>query len=151
MKIKRLFVQLAALCVIAALMGCACTNRQVSESSLDKRTMNHDGEHFGEGVSSQQVNASQPGFQKPDIGINGPVDSDERQQFDTRTGPREDFRALDASGDRQMSATEFLTQTPKHSKRYHFFADTDKANNGYVSWDKELFQQPGWQLFSIRF
>jgi hypothetical protein len=150
-KIKQLFVQLAALCVIAALVGCACTNRQVSESSLNETTMNRDGGQFLERVVSQQVSASQPGFQKPDIDINGPVDSDERQQFDTRTGRREDFRALDITGDRQISASEFLTQTPKHSKRYHFFADTDKANNGYVSWEKELFQQPGWQLFSIRF
>ena len=113
--------------------------------------MNRGGGQFLERVFSQQVNLNQPGFQKPDFDISGPVTLDEGQQFDTRTGPKENFRALDVSGDRQINATEFLTQTPENSKRYHFFADTVKTNDGYVSWDKELFQQPGWQLFSIRF
>ena len=64
---------------------------------------------------------------------------------------RENFRALDVDGDWQINATEFLTQPSKDSKRYHFFGDTDKTNDGYISWDRELFQQPGWQLFWIRF
>jgi len=100
---------------------------------------------------SQQVNLSQPEFQKPDPDTNRPVTLDERQQLDTSAGARENFSALDERGDDQINLTEFLKQATKHSKRYHFFADTETINEGYVSWDKELFQQPGCQLFSIQF
>ena len=61
------------------------------------------------------------------------------------------FSALDVNGDAQINRTEFLTQTPKHAKRYHFFADPEKTNKRYSSRDQEEFQPPGVQLFSIRF
>ena len=100
---------------------------------------------------SQQVNLSEPEYQKPDPDTNKPVTLDERQQLDTTVGARENFSALDETGDGQINLTEFLKQVTKHSKRYQFFAGADTVNDGYVSWDKELFRQPGWQLFSIRF
>jgi len=76
---------------------------------------------------------------------------EEWQRLDTSAGARENFSVLDERGDDQINLTEFLKQATKHSKRYHFFADTETINEGYVSWDKELFQQPGCQLFSIQF
>ena len=217
MKTKQLLVPLEALCVIAALLGCASTNRQVSESTLDGTSVNRDEGQFierilkmggagdspapvgdsptgtalsydaerplslartvvsaphggapdGTGDSpvllgnhvtnpflaepSRQVNPTQLELQKPDLNTNGPVTLDERQQFDTSAGPMENFRAFEVNGERQISTTEFLTPTPKNSKRYHFFGETENPNQGYVSWDRELFRQPGWQLFSIRF
>ncbi len=209
-KIKHLLAPLGAFCAIAALVGCASTNRQVSESSLDETTVNRDGGQFleralkmgGAGDSpapvgdppsgtalshvakrplslaravvsvpsggspvppgnffantllaefSQQVNLSQPEFQKPNPDTNKPVTLDERQQLDTTVGARENFSALDETGDGRINLTEFLKQVTKHSKRYQFFAGADTVNDGYVSWDKELFRQPGWQLFAIQF
>ena len=100
---------------------------------------------------SQQVNLSEPEFQKPDPDTNKPVTLDERQQLDTTVGARENFSALDETGDGQINLTESLKQVTKRSKLYQFFAGADTVNNGYVSWDKELFRQPGCQLFSIRF
>jgi hypothetical protein len=94
---------------------------------------------------------NQLAFQKPDLDTNGAVTLDEWQRFDTNAGPKENFSALDVNGDAQINATEFLTQTPKHAKRYHFFADLEKTNKDYSSRGQEEFQQPGWQLFSIRF
>ena len=90
-------------------------------------------------------------FRKLDIDTTGAVTLDQWQQLDTSAGPKENFRALDVNGDGQINPTEFLTQTPKDSKRYHLFGEPDKTNDDYVSWDTQLFQQPGWQLFSIRF
>ena len=58
---------------------------------------------------------------------------------------------LGENGDGQIHVTEFLRQAPKHSERYHFFGDTGKTNDRYVSSDNEVFQQRGWQLFSFHF
>jgi hypothetical protein len=135
MKIKQLLVALAALCASATVVGCASTGCQVSQSSFD--VMN--------------LNLNPLAFQKPDLDTNGAVTLDEWQRFHTSAEARENFSALDESGDGQINWSEFLKQATNHSKRYPFFADTDKTNDGYVSWEKELFQQPGWQLFSIRF
>ena len=149
-KIRRLFVPLASLCAVAALVGCASTDRQVSESSLDEKNLHCDQAPASTGLS-QPVFLYERAFRKLDLDTNGAVTLDEWQQLDTSAGPKENFRALDVNRDGQINATEFLSQPPKDSKRYHFFGDTDKTNDGYVSWDRELFQQPGWQLFSIRF
>ena len=150
MKIKQLFVPLAVLCAIAALVGCASTNRQVSESSLDEKNLQRDEAQASTGLS-QPVFLDERAFRKLDIDTTGAVTLDEWQQFDTSAGPKENFKALDVDGDWHIKATEFLAQPSKGSKRYHFFGDAGKSNDGYVSWDRELFQQPGWQLFSIRF
>ena len=100
---------------------------------------------------SQQLNLNQLALQKPNLDTNGAVTSDEWQRFDTNAEPKENFSALGVHGDTQINATEFLTQTPKHAKRYHFFADPEKTNPDYSSRGQEEFQQPGWQLFSIQF
>ena len=97
------------------------------------------------------MNLHQLAFQKPDLDTNGAVTLDEWQRFDTNAGRKENFSAFDVNGDAQINAMEFLTQTPKHAKRYHFFADPEKTNKDYSSRGQEEFQQPGWQLFSIQF
>ena len=150
MKIKHLLAPLGAFCAIAALVGCASTNRQVSESSLDEKKLQRDEAPASTG-HSQPVILDERAVRKLDLNTNGAVTLDEWQQFDTSAGPKENFKALDVDGDWQIKATEFLAQPSKGSKRYHFFGDAGKSNDGYVSWDRELFQQPGWQLFSIRF
>jgi len=146
MKIKQLLVSFAALCAIATVVGCASTDRQASQSSFDVMSLNRDRKPF-----SQQVNLNQLVFEEPDLATNGAVTLEEWQRLDTSAGARENFSALDERGDDPINLTEFLKQATKHSKRYHFFADTETINEGYVSWDKELFHQPGWQLFSIQF
>ena len=94
---------------------------------------------------------TQLGFQKPNLDTNGAVTLDEWHRFDANAGPKENFSALDVNGGAQINATEFLTQAPKHAKRFHFFADQEKTNKYYSSRHQEEFQQPGGQLFSIRF
>ena len=150
MRTKQLLVSLAALCAIATEAGCVSANRQMSRYSFEATNLNREGEQFSVEFS-RQVNLNQLAFQKPDLDTNGAVTLDEWQRFDTNAGPKENFSALDVNGGAQINATEFLAQTPKHAKRYHFFADPEKANKQYSSRDQEEFQQPGWQIFSIRF
>jgi len=149
-RIKQMLVSLAALCAIATVEGCASTDRQASQSSFDVMNLNRDRKP-SPAAFSQQVNLNQLAFQNPELDTNGAVTSDERQRFDTNAAPQEYFSALAVNGDAQINVREFLTQTPNNAKRYHFFADPEKANKQYSSPDQEEFQQPGWQLFSIRF
>jgi hypothetical protein len=148
MKTKQLLVSLAALCAVATVVGCASTDRQASQSPFDVMSLNRDRKPSSAGFSQQ---VTQLAFRKPDLDTNGAVTLDEWQRFDANAGPKENFSALDVNGDAQINATEFLTQTPKHAKRYHFFADPEKTNKYYSSRDQEEFQPPGVQLFSIRF
>jgi hypothetical protein len=134
---------------MAAMVGCASANRRVSEASLHEPNVNLTNTLPAE--ISQHANLSQLEFQKPGFDTNGPVTLDEWQRFIPSAGPKENFSALDVNDDRNINATEFLTQTPKHSKRFRFFADPERTNKEYSSRDGEEFQQKGWQLFSIRF
>jgi hypothetical protein len=166
---------LGACCAMAAMVGCASANRRVSEASLHEENVNHNGGQFLERVLkmgdaggsavlpgnqlantplaefSQNTNLEQIEFQNPSLDTNGPVTLDEWQRFIPSAGPKENFSALDVNNDRNINATEFLTQTPKRFKRFRFFADQAKTNNEYSSRGEEEFQQKGWQLFSIRF
>jgi hypothetical protein len=150
MKIKQLLVSLAALCAIATEAGCVSANRQMSQYSFEATNLNRDGEQFS-AEFSRQVNLNQLAFQKPDLDTNGAGTLDEWQRFDTNAGPKENFSMLDVNVDAQINAKEFLTPTPKHAKRYHFFAEPEKANKDYSSRSQEEFQPQGLQLFSIRF
>ena len=150
MKIKQLLVSLAALCAIATEVGCVSADRQISQSSVDATNLNGDGGQSSV-TFSQQLNLNQLAFQKPDLDTNGAVTLDERQRFDTNAGPKENFSALDVNSDAQINATEFLTQPPKDSKRYHFFGDPERTNKDYSSRGQEEFQPEGLQLFSIHF
>jgi len=148
MNMREFLVSLAALCAIATVVGCASTDRQASQSPFDVMNLNR-AKKPSSAEFSQQV--TQLAFQKPDLDTDGAVTLDEWVRFDTNAAPKENFSAFDANGDAQINAMEFPTQTPKHAKCYHFFADPEKTNKYYSSRDKEVFQQPGWQLFSIRF
>ena len=150
MKTKQLLVSLAALCAIATVVGCASIDRQASQSSFDVMNLNRDRKPSS-AEFSQLLNLNQRAFQKPDLDTNGAVTLDEWQRFDTNAGPKENFSMLDANVDAQINAKEFLTPTPKHAKRYHFFADPEKTNQDYSSRGQEEFQPQGLQLFSIRF
>ena len=150
METKQLLALLATSCAIATEVGCVSADRQMSRSSFDATTLNRDG-----GQSSaefaQQVNLNQLASQKPDLNTNGAVTLDEWQRFEPSAGPKENVNAIDIDGAGQINATKFLTQTPKHSKRYDFFGDPEKTDKDYSSWDEEEFQPQGLQLFSIHF
>ena len=150
MKIKQLLVSLAALCAVATVVGCASTDRQASQSPFDGMNLNRDRKPSS-AEFSQQVDLTQLAFQEPDLATNEAVTLDEWQRFDTNARSKEYFSALAVNGDARINVTELLTQTPKHVKRYHFFADLEKTNKDYSSRGQEEFQPPGFQLFCIRF
>jgi hypothetical protein len=150
MKITQLLVSLAALCVIVTEVGCVSADRQMSQSSLEAANLNRDGGQSSVEFS-QQMNLNQLAFQKPDLDTNGPVTLDARPLFDASVELKDNSEALDVNNDGQINATEFLTQTLKHSERYHFFGEPEKTNKDYSSRDMEEFQPEGLQLFSIHF
>ena len=144
------FTRLAVLCAIAIQTGCAGTGRRVSESFFDQNNLQGAEAPYSAGLS-QPLILDEHAFRKLDLDADGTLTSDESEHFDTSVRARENFSALDENGDDQINWTEFLKQAMKHGKRYQFFGGTETIRDGYVSWDKELFRQPGWQLFSIQF
>jgi len=149
MKTKHLLAPLAMCCAVAALVGCASTDRHMSESSLDEKNLERD-EASSTGLS-QPVILDERAFPKLDLDTNGAVTLDEWHHFDTNAGAKENFSTLDKNDDGQINATEFLTQAPKYSKLYSIFGDAEQTNNNHSSWDRQEFQPQGLQLFSIRF
>jgi len=138
------------LCSITLMAGCAGTGPRVSESLFDKGNLQSAESPSSAGLS-QPLILDERAFPKLDLNADGTVNLDEWLHFDTSAGARENFGALDESGDGWINWTELLKQSTRHSEFCHFFGNTDEINGGAVSWDKELFRQPGWQLFSIRF
>jgi hypothetical protein len=148
MKIKQLLAPSAMCCTLAALVGCASTDRQISESFLDNN---------GRDEAPSLTELSQPviltgcASGKLDLGTNGAVTFDEWGHFDMNARAKENFSTLDENLDGQINATEFLTQSQRPSKLYSVFGDADQTNDNQSSWDRQEFQPRGLQLFSIRF
>jgi len=147
MKTKHLLTLLAICCAVAALAGCASTDRPVSRSSLDDQDLERAEAPSPTGLS-QPVVPDERAFRKLDLGINGAVTLDKRQDFDTNVEAKENFNTLDEN-DLQTNPTEFLTRAPKHSQ-LSIFGSPDQTNNDF-SWDGEEFQPQGLRLFTIRF
>jgi len=147
MKTKHLLASLATCCAVTALVGCASTDRHISESSLDEKNPERDKAPSPTGLS-QPVILEEGAFRKLDLGINGAVTLDKRQDFDTNVAAKENFSTLDEN-DLQTNPTEFLTQAPKHSQ-LSIFGSPDQTNNDF-SWGGEEFQPQGLRLFTIRF
>jgi hypothetical protein len=150
MSTKQRLTGLVILCSVTTLVGCASTGPRVSESLFDKQNLQGAKTTSSAGLC-QPLILNERAFRKPDIDAGGTTNLDELQHFQTSAGPRENFSALDESGEGQINWTEFFKQATRDSDLCHFFANTDEIYGGAVSWDKELFRQPGWQLFSIRF
>ncbi len=147
MKTKHLLTLLAICCAVAALAGCASTDRPISRSSLDDQDLERAEAPSPTGLS-QPVVPDERAFRKLDLGINGAVTLDKRQDFDTNVEAKENFNTLDEN-DLQTNPTEFLTRAPKHSQ-LSIFGSPDQTNNDF-SWDGEEFQPQGLRLFTIRF
>ncbi len=147
MKTKHLLTLLAICCAVAALAGCASTDRPISRSSLDDKDLERAEAPSPTGLS-QPVVPDERAFRKLDLGINGAVTLDKRQDFDTNVEAKENFNTLDEN-DLQTNPTEFLTRAPKHSQ-LSIFGSPDQTNNDF-SWDGEEFQPQGLRLFTIRF
>jgi len=149
-KIKQLCVPLAALCAIATEAGCVSVDHQMSQSSFEAMNLKRD-ERLSPTEFSQPLMLDEYTFERLGLNTNGTGTLDEWQCFDTSAGPKGDFSALDVNGHGQINTTEFLTQTPKDSKRYRFFGGTNPTDEGFSLSDAEEFQQQGWQLFSFHF
>jgi len=149
MKTKHLLAPLAMCCAVTALVGCASTDRQMSESSLDEMNLERHEAPYSTGLS-QPVILNERAFPKLELDTNGAVTLDEWQHFDTNVEAKENFSTLDENGG-QINAAEFLTQAPKHSKLYSVFGDAEQTNNNQSSWDRQEIQPEGLQLFSISF
>ena len=147
MKTKHRLALLATCCAVTAVAGCASTDRPISRSSLDDKDLER-----AEGPSptglSQPVVPDERAFRKLDLGINGAVTLDKRQDFDTNVEAKENSSTFDKN-DLQTNQTEFLTQAPKHSQ-LSIFGSLDQTNNDF-SWDGQEFQPQGLRLFTIRF
>jgi len=125
MKTKRLLAPLAMCCAFTVLAGCASTNHQMSESSLDK-SLERDKAPFSTGLS-QPVILDERAFRGLDLATNEAVTLDEWQHFDTSV------------------------EAKKHSKFYSVFEGAEKTNNNLSTWDRQEFQLQGLELFSIGF
>jgi hypothetical protein len=125
MKTKHLLASLAMGCAVVALVGCASTAPQMSESFLDDKILQRD--------------------------TNATVALDELRYSNTNAVAKEDLRTLAESDDGQINVIEFSTQAPNHSELYPAFGDAEQINNSHFSWDQQEFDPQGLQLFSIRF
>src|SRR2546425_6244111 len=149
MKTKHLLALLAMCCGVAALAGCASSDPQMSESSLDEKNLERDEALSSTGLSRPLVLDERP-FRKLYLDTNGAVTLDKWQDFDTNVEAKENFSTLDEN-DLQINPTEFLTQAPKHSQLYPIFGGSDQTKNNDFSWDGQEFQPQGLRLFTIRF
>ena len=150
MKTSNLFASSVMFCAAAVLVGCANTERRVSASSFGEKDLQR-AEAPPSPAPSPPVLLDESASRKLDLNADGTVNLDEWQRFDTSAEAKENFSALNENSNGQINVAESLSQAPQHSKRYHFFGDKDKTNDSYFSWDDEVFQQPGLQLFSIYF
>ena len=137
-------------CGVAALAGCASTDRQMSRSSLDEKNLERDETPSPTGLS-QPVIPDERAFRKLDLDTNGAVTLDKWQDFDTNVEAKQNFSTLDENHDGQINFTEFLTQAPKYPKLYSAFGNVGQINQNDFSWDEQEFQPQGLRLFSIRF
>jgi len=150
MKTKHLLALLVMCCVVAAFAGCASTDRQMSESSLDDKNLARE-EALSSTGSSQPVILDERAFPKLDLDTNGAIFLDEWRHFETNTVAKENFNTPDQNDDVPINVTEFLTQTPKPSTLYPVLGDAEQINNDHFFWDQEQFQPQGLRFFSFRF
>jgi len=147
MKTKRLPAILAMCCVVAALAGCASTDRKMSRSFLDEKRLERDKAPPPTG-SSQPVIPDDRALRKLDLDTNGAVTLENWRDFDKNVEAKENFGTLDEDG-LQINPSEFFTQAPAHSQ-LSISGVSDTTTNDF-SWDGQEFQPQGLRLFSIRF
>src|SRR2546426_9326616 len=141
MKTKHLLALLAICCAVAALAGCASTDRPISRSSLDDKDLERAEAPSPTGLSDPVV-PDERAFRKLDLGINGAVALDERRHFDTNAASKADLSALDEK-DAQINVTEFPTQAVKDSHLHPIFGGPDETNNDDFSWYGQELQPQG--------
>jgi hypothetical protein len=149
MKTKHQCALVAMCCAVAALAGCASTDRQISRSSLDEKNQERDKAHPPMGLS-QPVLPDGRAFEKVDLETNGAITLDNRQRFDTNVEAKENFSTADENN-LQINSTELLIPAPKFSHPYSVFGGSDQTNNNDFSWDEQEFQPQGLLLFTFHF
>jgi len=105
MKTKHLLALLAMCCGVAALAGCASSDPQMSESSLDEKNLERDEALSSTGLSRPLVLDERP-FRKLDLDTNGAVTLDKWQDFDTNVEAKENFSTFDEN-DRRSTRLNF--------------------------------------------
>ena len=147
MRKYQLLAQLAAVGVVAALTGCAGTDRKVSPPAFRTMDSNDDGKVSAVEFSQAML---QRAFEKLDLNGDQMITFDEWRQFDTSLEAWEHFRAVDENGDEQISLAEFLKLAPKHANLEGLFREMNQNADTYLSAD-ELNRDPGLKIFSIQF
>src|SRR6266850_4600339 len=132
MKTKHLFTSLVVCCAVVALVGCASTGRQMSESSLDDKILERD-EALSPTGRSQPVILDENAFRKPGLDTNAAVALDQLQYFSTNAVAKERLGTLDENDAGQINVSEFSTPAPKHSKIYPFFGAAEQIYNKHFS------------------
>ena len=150
MKTRHLLALLAMCCLAPALVGCASTDSQKSESYLNEKNLQRDEAVSSTGLS-QPVILDGSALRKPELDTNAAVTLDEWRHFETNAVAKDNFSTLVEDGNGQINVTEFPTQTLKHSKLHPLFGDGEQINNNHFIWDQQEFQPQGLPLFSIRF
>jgi len=150
MKTRHLLALLAMCCLAPALVGCASTDSQKSESYLNEKNLQRDEAVSSTGLS-QPVILDGSALRKPELDTNAALTLDEWRHFDTNAVAKENFGTSEENDDAQINVTEFSTQAASHSKLYSIFGDAELSNNDHLSGDQQEFQPQGLRLFSIRF
>ena len=152
MKTRHLLALLAMCCLAPALVGCASTDSQKSESYLNEKNLQRDEAVSSTGLS-QPVILDGSALRKPELDTNAAVTLDEWRHFDTNAVAKDNFSTPTPGedGDGRFNVTEFPTQTLKHSKLYPLFGDGEQINDNHFLWDQQEFQPKGLRLFSVRF
>ena len=147
MKTKHLVALVAICCAVAALAGCASTDRSISRSSLDDKDLERAEAPSPTGLS-QPVVPDERAFRKQDLGINRAVT--ESRHFDTNITSKADLSALDEN-DAQINVTEFATQAVEGSHLHPMFGRPEETNYSDFSWDRQEFHPQGLRFFTIPF
>jgi hypothetical protein len=150
MNTRHRLTPLVMLCTVADRVGCASADHRRPASSFKEQNLQRAEVPIATALPIHAV-LEKSAFRTRDLNADGTVSLEEWEQFDKSASAKAAFTALDENRDGQINATEFLTQAPKHSERYHFRGDTDKTDDGFVANDGKAFEQPGWRLFSFHF
>lgn len=135
------------LTVVAALSGCAGTDRRTSSAFFRAADTNADRQVSRAEYMQAKFRRM---FDKLDLDRNQKISLPEWKRIDRSAKAEENFRAMDEDGDQFISVAEFLKLAPQHSNLDETFTALDQDADEALT-DKELQEQPSVKLFSVPF